>query len=193
MQVEGGFGILEDAKFKGTLRRSLLWHRGSDTPSLNRIKNVKAPSWSWMAYSGGEDMNGKRYAGGIDYFMPDFAGNEWEDIQSPWSIPKKTGPDNTITANGWEYDIAVDGVMSDPEICNIIYDVPAEEGKQKTRCVVVGIQDGDEQRRERKHYVVVIRATEEPDGEGSVLYERVGAGFMPGKCMEGDVIKVFVR
>jgi hypothetical protein len=202
MQVEGGFGILEDAKYKGTLGRSLLWHRGSDTSSLVRIRNAHVPSWSWMAYSGTKDSTGKSYPGGIDYFPPDFAGKDWEDIQSPWSTPTKNGPPNTLTANGWAYDIAVDGAMADPAVCIIIYDVPAEvfydvsidDRKHKPRCVVLGIQKGEQQRGERTHYVLLIRPTQDPDGEHSVLYERVGAGFMPGKCIqERDLIKVHVR
>jgi hypothetical protein len=146
-----------------------------------------------MAYSGIEDSNGKRHPGGIDYFIPDFAGNEWEDVQSPWSIPTKADRSNMLTANGWQYDTTVDGAMLDPQVCNIIYDVTAEEGKQASRCIVLGVRKGQEQRLEKTHYVLIIRATQEGDGEGSVLYERVGAGYMPGKCIVGDVVKVHVQ
>lgn len=37
MTVQGGFGVFDEGETKGTLRRSLLWHRGNDTPNLTRI------------------------------------------------------------------------------------------------------------------------------------------------------------
>lgn len=80
LRTNGGFGVFDEGKKKGLLRRSLLWHRGNDTLRLRRIKFPAdraisvVPSWSWMAYTGG-----------IDYFTLPFGGMDWEEMQSPWS------------------------------------------------------------------------------------------------------------
>ncbi|UPK93045.1 hypothetical protein LCI18_003980 [Fusarium solani-melongenae] len=78
--AEGGFGVCfedtKDGRGRGLLRRSLLWSRTSDTLALSRIyvpdhrATSKAPSWSWMAYTGG-----------IDYIAPNFGDMDWEEIQ----------------------------------------------------------------------------------------------------------------
>lgn len=133
MQVQGGLGILDDAKNKGMLRRSLLWHRRLHMPSLDRIifpsVSTSVPSWSWIVLSEAQSLDGEQYPGGIDYFIPNFAGNEREDIQSLWSSCSRHDASNAPTANGWQYNIIVEGAILDANVCNIIYDDAAEERK----------------------------------------------------------------
>ncbi|KAF3766598.1 HET-domain-containing protein, partial [Cryphonectria parasitica EP155] len=73
--VSGGYGVLNDTKNPGMLRRSMLWHRASDCTTLRRISFARSapPTWSCMSYEGP-----------IDYPDLPFAQVEWEqcDIQS---------------------------------------------------------------------------------------------------------------
>lgn len=180
MQIKGGFGILEDSKIKGTLRRSLLWHRGLDTSSLERI--VFPPdrngvlSWSWMAYSGIKDSNRER-----------------EDIQSPWSDSTEASSSTKLIADAWEYDTTVDDAMLYSELCNIIHDVAADQGASESRCIVLGKRKEPEQQSEKIHYVLIVRAMQVKNEEGYALYERIGAGYMPGKCILKNAGKVHVQ
>ncbi|KAF2627583.1 HET-domain-containing protein [Macroventuria anomochaeta] len=185
MDVEGGFGVLEDRNIKGTLRRSLLWHRGTDTHNLERIvfPNDRAgvPSWSWMAYAGGKDNSG-----GIDYFNLDFDGFDWQAITSPWSRADSEDETNALIAESREYDALLKKGNNENDF-RIILDAPAEEGQYTTRCIVLGIEKGGISLMDKSHYVLVIKPTDYTNE-----YERVGAGWMPGRCLRGEVEEVHV-
>lgn len=185
MNVEGGFGVLEDENIKGTLRRSLLWHRGADTHTLKRIvfpdDRAGVPSWSWMAYAGGKDNSG-----GIDYFNLDFDGFDWQAITSPWSRADSEDGRNALVADSREYDaLLAQGNRVDE--FRIIMDAPAEERQYATRCIVLGVEKRGFSIHEKAHYVLVIRPTSCHDE-----YERVGAGWMPGRCLTDEVKEVKV-
>ena len=183
MDVEGGFGILEDNNIKGTLRRSLLWHRGDDTKSLKRIVFPKdradVPSWSWMAYAGGKDNSG-----GIDYFKVDFDGFDWQAITSPWSRAGTGGEIHALIADSRAYTT----LQGNSEgTFRIIFDAPQEEGKYATKCIVLGVEKGEMSLDGKLHYVLVIKPT-----SFKGRYERVGAGWMPGRCLGDEVEEVQV-
>lgn len=186
MVVKGGWGVLQDDAIPGTLRRSLLWHRGSGVDTLTRIKfpadRATPPSWSWMAYAGGRDNSG-----GIDYFNPDFDSFDWQDVDSPWSHANTDKGSNLLTASSREYDAtAYDGGVG-IEPFNVVFDAHAEKTQCPQRCVVLGIQRGDTSFQDKRHYVLVIKATSVPG-----TYERIGAGYVPGRCLMGEVKEVQV-
>ncbi|KAL1799029.1 hypothetical protein ACET3X_003066 [Alternaria dauci] len=190
MRVSGGFGVFDEGVTRGLLRRSLLWRRGIDTPSLSRIhfppqSVVSAvPSWSWMAYTGG-----------IDYLQPDFGCYEWEDLQSPWSPKTPTNVSSTdysmaniaLEATAREYDLGA-AVQGEGEL---IFDTPNGSAKPDTVCVVLGKAKGSPSPELQRHYILIIAA--QRGRAGSKIYERVGTGYLPGKCISPSGFKVKIH
>jgi len=52
--------------------------------------------------------------------------------------------------------------------------------------IVLGIEKGSREIEDKKHYILVVRPKEVPHADGTVLYERVGAGYIPGRCLRGE-------
>jgi hypothetical protein len=191
MRVNGGFGVFDEGITRGLLRRSLLWRRGNDTLSLSRIRFPPesvvsyVPSWSWMAYTGG-----------IDYLEPEFGSYEWEDLVSPWSANKplnvSTDPNNAniaLVTTAREYDLGV-AVPGEGEL---IFDTPGGSSQPKTLCVLLGKARGSPDPETQRHYILIVAATAEQDRSGSKLYERVGAGYLPGKCISPSCCSVTIH
>lgn len=153
---------------------------------LSRIKfppdRATPPSWSWMAYAGGKDNSG-----GIDYFNPDFDKFDWQDIDSPWS-QSDTGKGTTLLRTlSQEYDAnAYEGKNEDHAV-EIILDDNSKVIQYPHRCVVLGIQKGGMLVSDKRHYILVIEATTKPG-----VYERIGAGFVPGICINGQARQVHI-
>lgn len=179
MEVQGGFGVFDGGVTRGLLRRSLLWCRGSDIASLSRIEfpvdRIKVPSWSWMAYTGG-----------IDYLDLDFGNFDWEDIQSPWSDTTysttriDTRPANiALTVTAREYDL---GAAKEDE-GQLVFDDPKTIEQRKTICVVMGKEKGRLPQEQKKHGVLIIAPIVDMHHSGREVYERVGVGHVPGKCI----------
>jgi hypothetical protein len=181
MKVKGGYGVFDEGLTRGLLRRSLLRRRGNDTISLSRIHFPPesmlsyVPSWSWMAYTGG-----------IDYLEPEFNSYECEDLVSPWSSTKplhvNTDPQTSnvaLVATAREYDLGV-AVPGEGEL---IFDTPGGSLHPMTLCVVLGKASGSPNSETQRHYILVVAATAKQDRGGNKLYDRVGAGYLPGKCI----------
>ncbi|KAF7531407.1 hypothetical protein G7054_g8943 [Neopestalotiopsis clavispora] len=199
LDADGGFGVFDEGSRgdgrAGLLRRSLLWRRHGNTPTMSRIVFLDGqvvPSWSWMAH-----------AGGIDYISPKFGGMTWKPLRSPWSSNLK-GRDNSFPTGVVNNDTALVGEASDYDAGRarqgegeIIFDIPPGEGLQPlpTKCVVLGIERGlpEPKLEHRLHYVLVIRATKSSGLTGMPVYERVGAGWLPGRCILGDCGRVVIH
>lgn len=184
--AKGGYGILDEeqgSSGRGLLRRSLLWCRAHATPAMtpitflprHAISNV--PSWSWM-----------KYTGSIDYISPPFGDVDWEDLTSPWSSDMKG--EACLLAHARKYNVmdAID--QGDGEI---IFDQTSESRDIKeliasTSCIVLGRRRGRESLKDsqRVHYFLLVKATEESDRDGRLIHRRVGAGYLPGKCIGSD-------
>ncbi|KAF3804247.1 hypothetical protein GCG54_00000597 [Colletotrichum gloeosporioides] len=202
LRVQGGFGIFDegdkDGQNRGLLRRSLLWRRGAGTPTLDRIKFpkdhpiAKVPSWSWMACKGG-----------IDYISPSFGGVDWEKMRSPWS--KATGGfESKIQTDDRGGDVALVAEARDYNLLNlrdgqgeIIFDRPGDSHQPSTKCVVLGKQKaiaplGDNTNNMRDHYLLIVASTNKRDKDGHLIYERVGAGYLPGKFIgsTGEEVRI---
>jgi hypothetical protein len=200
MKANGGFGVIDEGETRGLLRRSLLWRRGSDmeTKSLSRIKFPTdrvisaAPSWSWMAYTGG-----------IDYLKLDFGGFEWEHIGSPWprsadnvTRTEDRGPSMALIAKarGYEYDPK----EYDPKAAMqhqglLFFDNPGGSEQLQTMCVVLGIEKGIKLLRDKMHYLIIVKPTKALDRDGKKIHERVSVGYLPGKCIAPSVFKVAIH
>ncbi|KAH6890697.1 hypothetical protein B0T10DRAFT_403476 [Thelonectria olida] len=185
--VRGGFGVFDDKRGSGLLRRSLLWHRSSDVERLDRISMPAGrmpPSWSWMAYKGG-----------IDYFDLPLNGVEWEgdEIRSPWA-PSDTEAWHTADAAGAAELSAVardfNSSFTLGKDTAIIYDDPARRygPALSTKCVVLGRQKtSDQNGLFGRHYVMVVIRNTLQVARGDVVYERVGVGYLPGRMIQLSV------
>lgn len=186
--VYGGFGVLDDGR-PGLLQRSLLWCRGSEEASLEKIRfdghdqlqvtheTPPPPSWSWMAYKGG-----------IEYLNLPFGEVDWEeiDILSPWStsLPgtwyssdPDTGPTGlSVIARKFEFG---DNERVDERL---IYDTPELTGSGSgLKCVVLGrTKNSGQEVRDSTHYVLLVRPKVPQVNRGGPFYERAGVGYMPG-------------
>lgn len=186
LRVAGDFGILDEGATRGLLRRTLLWRRHPDELSMSRIDfkhartKLNIPSWSWMAYTGR-----------IDYLKIEFGTYSWENIQSPWTPNESRwwtvnaeNAETALFAPARRYDLGA-AKASEVEIIldasDYVYNAPKSRLPPDSLCVVLGIAKGKESESERKHCVIIIKPTGEQDG--TTVYERIGAGFLPGKCL----------
>jgi hypothetical protein len=181
-------------------RRSLLWRRGSDmeTKGLSRITfppdriNSSPPSWSWMAYTGG-----------IDYLTLEFGGLEWMDIGSPWSRNADNVARSDDSAVGMALTAEARNYKYDPKEYNVnavyqkegllFFDRPESSEQTGALCVVLGIEKGKRPLGEKLHYLILVKATEGIDRNGSQIYERVGAGYLPGRRIAPEAVKVTIH
>lgn len=180
---KGDFGIFDEG-FKGgnsngLLRRSLLWCR--DEGTTNKMSPITfqsgrgtsvPPSWSWMAYTGH-----------IEYISPPFGGMKWEQLKSPWSgevigiYTERQGDSVVLLAKAREYDTGKGKAV-------LIFDSPGGSDQYPTRCVVLGRERGERAApKEKRHYVLIVKNKHGGDRHGEQLCERVGAGWMLGKCI----------
>lgn len=176
MNVKGGFGMFDAGKTRGLLRRSLLWCRGADTVSLTRIEFPAErgvpmiPSWSWMAY-----------AGGIDYLELDFDQIDWLDIKSPWSHPNREKTP-ALTARARDYTQDIHDLSEEL----LVFDVSGAPLHTRGVCLVLGVQKGNKPDGDRRHYVLFVIPTANIERDGRNQYERVGTGYLPGRCIAND-------
>ncbi|RYC63133.1 hypothetical protein CHU98_g3091 [Xylaria longipes] len=192
--TRGGYGIFaEDNKTGqlGLLRRSLLWYR-PENMELTRIKfpparaPVAAPSWSWMAYTGE-----------IDFLKLEFGKIDWMAIQSPWS----SGKGATVPIDGSSGILALTGqaraiidYAEADKSGKLYYDINQGVGGGEVRCVVLGVERGEQAMGARLHYFILVKPTRSRLSRSSKAYERVGAGYLPGRFIaptSGEQIQIY--
>ncbi|KAK0614520.1 hypothetical protein B0T14DRAFT_309967 [Immersiella caudata] len=181
LKSQGGFGVFDEGTTKkGLLRRSLLWHRARETTKLKRIVFPKdrtisvVPSWSWMAYTGA-----------IAYVRLEFGGVEWEELQSPWSgggevLTEVQGGRIALVGQGREFNVG----WGEGEAM-LVWDVLGETERLNVLCVVLGRQRGVV-KVEARCYVLLVTLGGGMSRDGTRLYERVGAGYLPGRCVHWE-------
>ncbi|USP77895.1 HET-domain-containing protein [Curvularia clavata] len=171
MGVNGGFGVLEDLKNPGLLRRSLMWYRATDTLRVINFPEgrEKVPSWSWMSVSGP-----------IHYFRLEFFGYEWKDIHSPWS---KSGVDHAGNVM-----IAEACRLKHPDCTeapgkDISFDIPEkvkDPYEENLLAVVLGIEKGDKSIQDKRHCVLIVEPISQQYVTDYKRCRRVGAGIVTG-------------
>jgi hypothetical protein len=137
------------------------------------------------------------YTGGIDYLQPDFGNFEWADLQSPWS---PNAPCNASSTDASIANIALGAKVREYNHGaalsgegEVIMDRPGGTLQSKTLCVVLGKAEGSQFVETQKHYLLIVAVTANRDRNGERLYERVGVGWLPGKCLspnEGWDVKI---
>jgi hypothetical protein len=182
--TSGGYGVFDDGPDGGLFHRSLLWIRGEFERSMTPIvfplqRNIKVPTWSWMAYKGG-----------IDYEDPPFQKTEWEknEIRPPWTRGGIGSAETTLQApemalSAIVRDFRVDGRKSDE--VRLVYDTErtASDG-QRAQCVIIARSTEGLSNHNKKYYVLLVMSTGTAAARGQATYKRVGAGFMLGKYIE---------
>lgn len=179
--TRGSFGIFDDGESGGLLHRSLLWQRGDEVKSLKPIefpmeRNIKVPSWSWMAYEGGIDFKG-----------PGFEEADWEaSLSTAGSITQphsaRDRPDMVLRATVRR--CRVSGQRENK--ISLQYDITdhaKSDGNQMPHCVIVAKSRRGATDQEKRHYVLVVTATKST-ARGTRIYRRVGAGSMLGKFLD---------
>jgi hypothetical protein len=190
--TKGGYGVFDDGdKYdRGLFHRSILWQRGEEKEFENGLKpidfpadrNVRVPSWSWMAYKGG-----------IDYTAPPGGTADWEtnDISEPWT--RGLGPnadsapqDGVIAIPAIVRDFAV--ANRQPDEVKLIYDTGRTKGSdgQRAQCVVVAKDKRGASQGLKRHYVLLVAPKQTTGGRGRKVYERIGAGYIRGKYISLD-------
>lgn len=196
----GGYGIFDDGPDGGLFHRSLLWKRSDKEKNdlegptdyqrgaMRLInfpfeRNIRVPSWSWMAYTGG-----------IEYTDPPWRSADWEkdEISPPWTREDDGSQGTQSTPH--HLDMALKAVVRDFNLAGrskdevlLTYDIErtASDG-QRTQCVIVARSRMEEMVRNKTHYVLLVAAERTPTDRGDKVYKRVGAGFMPGKYIALD-------
>ncbi|KAI3532834.1 TOL [Colletotrichum filicis] len=181
-KTQGGYGVLDDGE--GLLRRSLLWQRGSAS-TLNRIifpaeRDMKVPTWSWMAYTGG-----------IDYLEPPFDGVDWKtsEVQSPWA---DQAPDGLHHTSDKSLGITLSAVVrefaqssTDQSMSRLVLDNPTKSAGEVSslRVVIVGKTRDGSGSSQRRCYVLIVAPNTSKHVAGSLVYERMGVGYMAESCI----------
>lgn len=195
LSIQGGFGVFDDRR--SLFQRSVLWCRGAEVASLERItflpeSRVHVPTWSWMGYQGGIDFLDLPL-GGIEPFV-DGTHVSWTDGRhGVWNSVDGGAVQISTTARNF------DMTASDNSF-KIIYDnnaALASRGK-KLKCVVIAKKAGrDTPIEEKIHFVLIIKPTEGNMYGKRMIYERVGVGYMAGKFIERSLVgkgeEVFIR
>jgi len=117
-------------------------------------------------------------------------------VQSPGQLPRANselqGGNIALVAKATQYDLSC---LSPDEKGELIWDTPGQSEQPETLCVVLGrvklyqpgsstITNGQiRTKAQQMHYLLLVKPTSARDRRGDKIYERVGAGYLPGKCI----------
>ncbi|KAF3041971.1 hypothetical protein E8E12_009261 [Didymella heteroderae] len=190
--TKGGYGVFDDGDQydRGLFHRSILWQRGAEKEFSNGLKiidfpadrNIRVPSWSWMAYQGG-----------IDYVEIPGGTADWafDDIMEPWTRGFHTTT-NSVPLNSI---VAIPAIVRDFKVANrqqgevdLRYDTERTAGSdgQHPQCVIVAKDKRGRTETLKRHYVLVVAPKRSVAGQGRKVYERIGAGYIMGKYIALD-------
>jgi hypothetical protein len=181
--ARGGFGV-----FDAELRRSLLWYRpvGKVLTRINYPSSGTAlvpPSWSWMAY-----------IGEIDYLAPEFGKVDWKELRSPWSLSRggDVSAKKADTAlRGEVQTIKLD--ITDEKNGHLYFDSLEAVDTSAVQCMVLGVEQGKQPLSSKIHYFILVAPTISLESDGSKAYERIGAGYLPGRYISAAGQKMTIH
>jgi hypothetical protein len=185
--TKGGYGVFDDGDQydRGLFHRSILWQRGAekefsgglDVIDFPADRNIRVPSWSWMAYEGG-----------IDYVEIPGGTADWafDDIMEPWTRGFHTAT-NSAPLNSV---VAIPAIVRDFKVANrqqgevdLRYDTERTAGSdgQHPQCVIVAKDKRGRSETLKRHYVLIVIPKRSVAGHGRKVYERIGAGYIMGR------------
>lgn len=186
-ETKGGYGVFDDDDRydRGLFHRSILWQRGEEEADSNWLvpiefsadRNIRVPSWSWMAYHGG-----------IDYVDVPWDTADWEtnDICGPWtrgsgSFTGSLPQDGMMAILAIARDFTV--AKRQPGDVKLAYDTERTRGLdgQRAQCVIVGKDKRTRLKGFERYYVLLVARKKAVVWGGRQVYERLGAGYMLGK------------
>ncbi|RSL62420.1 hypothetical protein CEP53_004786 [Fusarium sp. AF-6] len=182
-KCRGGFGILDDSRqehHRSLLHRSLLWHRAKG--SLEKIvfppDRQKAPTWSWMAFQGE-----------IDYLAVPFNGVDWDTgLKSPWqkAEAQSAGRSEVLEIRATARQLKLGNTPI--EGLQLFFNSSGQSQPlvSKALCVIIGKEKGYAHVGDRTHYILLVRPTGSAKEGQAMACERIGAGQVPGRCIELD-------
>jgi hypothetical protein len=192
--IIGGFGVFDDGR--SLFHRSLLWRRGTDEVTLDKIafpadSQIMVPTWSWMAFKGG-----------IDYLELPSGRVDWEEqeIRSPWTLGSRgvwhTGDQaGVVELSAVALDFEFTG-KTGPE-SKLIYDRPPKSNgsSRSVKCVVVGRRRVSvfQSEQNRMHYVLLVTTKDSQVTGEALVCERVGVGHFLGQWIRWDQPGIPVR
>ncbi|KAF2972464.1 hypothetical protein GQX73_g1098 [Xylaria multiplex] len=161
-ETGGAYGIFDDGLGKGLFHRSLLWQRGEDEPAPGLLRIV-FPSGRKVAVPTWSWM---AYRGGIDYVDPPFDQTIWEkeDIHPPRI------KSNTSSLHGHDRMELLAAVRW--------FNAPDDQDKELKLVYDTGENKLGDMR--------LPSPLDTPVDGGYHIYERVGAGVMPGRFISFD-------
>jgi hypothetical protein len=135
------------------------------------------------------------YTGGIDYLDVSFGGVEWTDLQSPWSRTSHNAAYTvdekahiTLTAKAQGYKISA---PTRDEI-SLVMDTPGGTEQIETMCVVLGRVKGPIPTEDKRHYILLVRPVSGVSRDGRSVYQRCGAGYLPGRCIAQPTLEISI-
>jgi hypothetical protein len=181
----GGAGI-----FDTYLHRSLLWQRaGNSLKAITSFRNVRVPSWSWMAYNGP-----------IRYLAVPFGAVAWsEHVVSPFS---RDGKQDVVAGNGrgmehiagspLELEAPVWDLL-DAESGQRVMDEPSRSFSRPILCVILGKSKISSMEESRTHWVLLVCSSTVVDD--ITVYERVGVGVFEQRhiALDNPLRRVRIR
>lgn len=189
LNVRGGFGIFDDPKHPGLLRRSLLWHRAVDEcdtlEAINFASRICPPTWSWMMYKGGIDYLGELPFNEVEWDQ-DGVLSPWESAQAKWHSSDDTSSSLGLSVHArnftWGMPVATEKAM-------MVLDIPPQtEGPDPSmKCVVLGrLKRLTRNSDSAKHFVLFVTETKRRKARRGRVLTRLGAGYLPGSWIKLD-------
>lgn len=119
------------------------------------------------------------YNGGIDYLQPEFGSVDWEPIQSPWSQTRTPMSNIVLVAKACKYNPKL---MKNDE-CHVTFDLGDVTEREWYSCVILDRDKGTSDQDRCKNWVLIIASTARQDQYDNLIYERIGAGYVSGRCV----------
>jgi hypothetical protein len=116
------------------------------------------------------------HTGGIDYLDVGYGVYAWEDIESPWPQDATTEPAGADVVN-----MALVASARDYDLGAATFDNPLQMLPRRSLCVVLGKARGKASANEQRHCVLIVAPVVSKGG--NTVYERIGTGFLPAKCI----------
>lgn len=189
LNVRGGFGVFDDPKHPGLLRRSLLWHRAVEEcdslEAINFTSRICPPTWSWMMYKGAIEYLGELPFDEIEWERHDVL-SPWENAEAKWHSSDDTSSSLGLSVHDRNFTW---GMPVSTEEAMMVLDIPPRTGgpDPSIKCVVLGrLRGPPRQARDTRHFVLFVAESKRRPARKTRVLTRLGAGYLPGSWIKLD-------